>query len=128
MRRLAVILAVFALLVGAGGVAAQARGNQPPPQIPAVAGNWSHAEINVKIRGVPHTLILDRGRIALVSTTQLTLREADGSVVTIPLSPSTLIVFRGFGLRPVFLRRGLFAVAMRIDDGAAVRLRVTRRP
>ncbi len=120
------ILAVFALLAGGAG-AAQAKGGQPP-QIPTVPGNWSHAEINVKIRGVPHTLILDRGRITQVSATQLTLREPDGSVVAVPMSPSTLIVFRGFGPRPVFLRRGLYAVAMRIDEGAAVRVRVTRRP
>jgi hypothetical protein len=126
MRRLAAFLAVFAVVAGAAGTAAGAKGN--PPQIPPVPGNWSHAEINVKIHGVPHTLILDRGRIIQVSETQMTLREPDGSVVPIPLSPSTLIVFRGFGLKPVFMRRGLNAVAMRIDDGAAVRVRVTRRP
>lgn len=128
MRRLATILAVLALLAATAGVATANRGGGQPPQIPEVPGSWSHAEINVKIHGVPHTLILDRGRIIQVSTTQMTLRELDGSVVPIPLSPSTLIVFRGFGLKPVFLHRGLYAVAMRIDEGAAVRVRVTRRP
>jgi hypothetical protein len=128
MRRLVVTLVSLALLAGPASAAATAKGTPKPPQIPAIPGKWSHAEINVKIKGVPHTLILDRGRIIQVSETQLTLREPDGSVVAVPLSPSTLIAFRGFGLQPVVIRRGLWAVAMRIDDGAAVRVRVTRLP
>ncbi len=121
-------LVALTLLAGPAGAAAMANGTPKPPPIPPIPGKWSHAEINVKIKGVPHTLILDHGRITQVSTTQLTLLEPTGDIAQIPLSPSTLITFRGFGLHPVVMRRGLWAVAMRIDDGAAVRVRVTRLP
>jgi hypothetical protein len=128
MRRLLLILMSVALLAGSVSAAATAKGSPKPPPIPNVPGAWTHVDVNRRINGQWHTLSLDRGRITQVSQTQLTLREADGSVVPIPLSPSTLIAFRGFGLRPVVLRRGLWAVTMRIDDGPAVRVRVTRRP
>ncbi|MGZ4333214.1 MAG: hypothetical protein ACXVRJ_02935 [Gaiellaceae bacterium] len=127
MRRLIVTLATLALLGGASGAAAGV-GSGAPPQFPTLPGNWSHAEINIKVKRVPHTLILDRGRITQVSLGQLTLREPDGSVVTIQLSPSTIYAFRGFGVRPRILRRGLFAETMRIDEGAAVRVRLSLRP
>jgi hypothetical protein len=131
MRRLALLLGTVVLLAAlAAGTATGARGRKapPPPQFPNLAGTWSHAEINVTIRGVEHTLILDRGRITQVSATQLKLHESGDIIVAVPLSPSTIIAFRGFGNRPAFLRKGLFAETMRIDTGAAVRVRVTRRP
>ena len=128
MPRLILILVSLALLAGSGSAVAAAKKTPGPPQIPNLPGKWSHAEINVKIQGIPHTLILDRGRITQVSDTLLTLREAPGGAVQIPLAPTTLIAFRGFGLHPVVMRKGLYAVAMRIDDGAAVRVRVTRLP
>jgi hypothetical protein len=127
MRKLLVLLVVLAL-VPATGAAARRVGGPPPPQFPSLPGNWSHAEINVKIRRDPHTLILDRGRITQVSVTQLTLREADGSVVTVPLAPTTIVTFRGFPRKATpGLRRGQYAETMRIDDGAAVRVLVMRR-
>ena len=123
------MLVSLALLSGSATAAAAVQKTPKPPAIPSLPGKWSHAEINVKIGGVPHTLILDRGRITQVTATDFTLREADGSIVDIPIAPTTLIAFRGFGLRPpVVMRKGLWAVAMRIDDGAAVRVRVTRLP
>ena len=128
MRTFCALLATLALLAGAATAAgARGPGATKPPPLPNLPGDWSHAEINVKVRGVPHTLILDRGRITQVAPSQLTLREADGSVVQIQTSPATLFAFKGFGYRPHLLKRGEFALAMAIDDGAAVRVRITRR-
>jgi hypothetical protein len=89
---------------------------------------WSHAEVNVKIKRVPHTLILDRGRIVQASTQQLTLREADKSIVVVALAPSTIVQFGHRNVSVEFLRKGMWAETMRIDDGAAVRVRASLRP
>jgi hypothetical protein len=125
MRKLTVLV-VVSLLAFAGVTAAGAR-NQPPPPFPKLPGNWSHAEINVSIKKELHTLILDRGRITQVTATQITLRETGGVPVAIPLAPDTIITFRGFRVSAAAMRKGLFAETMRIDGGAAVRVRVTLR-
>ena len=124
MRKLAATLASLSLLASAGVAAGSGGG---PPQIPRIPGTWSHAEINVTIKKQLHTLILDRGRITQANATQLTLLESGGVPVTVQLSPDTIIMFRGFRVTPFSLRRGLFAETMRIDGGAAVRVRVTLR-
>jgi hypothetical protein len=127
MRKLLVLAAVLSL-VFATGAAARVVGPAKPPQFPSLPGNWSHAEINVKIKRVPHTLILDRGRIAQASPTQLKLRESDGNIVTIPLAPSTILTYRGaLRRRMPALRRGFYVETMVIDAGPAVRVLVLRR-
>src|SRR6187397_1366123 len=59
MRRLAAMLSTLSLLACAGAAA----GAGAPPQIPKIPGKWSHVELNVVIKRVPHTLIVDRGKI-----------------------------------------------------------------
>jgi hypothetical protein len=125
MRRLAAAVAALSMLASGAGAAAGLRGG--PPNFPALPGNWAHVEINEKIEKAPHTVILDRGRIVSASTTQLTLKEL-GQNVSIPLSPTTIITFRGYTIQATDLRKGLYAEAMRIDGGAAVRVRETLRP
>jgi hypothetical protein len=125
MRKLTVLILVC-LPAFAGVTVAGAR-NQPPPPFPRVSGNWSHVELNVTIHKQLHTLILDRGRITQASAAQVTLREAGGVPVTVPLSPDTIMQFRGFAVTPFAMKRGQFAETMRIDGGSAVRVRVTPR-
>jgi hypothetical protein len=121
MRRLVATLAALSLfatagIAGAGGV----------PPFPHLAGAWSHAEINIKIKRKAHTLILDRGRIRSLSDTQLTLREADGTSAVIIISPRTVVTLKRVQHATIFtLRRGLNVETMSIDGGAAVRVRVT---
>lgn len=122
MRRLATTFAVLVSLALAGGALA-ARGGSIPAW-PRLPGTWSHAEINVSIKRTPHTLILDRGRIVQVSATQVTLRESDGTTVIVPLSPSTIVAIGGVPSTTFDLRKRMNAQTMRIDGGAAVRLRV----
>jgi len=129
MRRFLAIL-IATLVVGGAGTAAGAdgRGKNPPPPFPTILGVWSHDERNVQIKGEWHTMILDHGRITKSTALQLTLREPDGTIAVIPLSPATRVAPPRFSqTRPAF-RRGMWAITMRIDDGAAVRLRLMLRP
>ncbi len=122
MRKLVVLIVVLGVLttVGAAGAASGI------PPFPSLGGNWSHVEINRKIGRNWHTLTLDRGRITQVNATQLTLREPDTSVAVIPLTPQAIVRLYGFDATIYSLRRGMYAMTMRIDGGPAVRIRVLR--
>ncbi len=123
MRKLATTIVAVSLLAFAASAGAATR--TPIPPFPHLSGCWSHAEINVKIKKVPHTLILDRGKIVQVSRTQVTLRECDNTTVVVPLSQSTLVVLQGVPSTVFDLTKRMNAQTMRIDGGAAVRLRAT---
>ena len=122
MRKLAILIASLSLLACAGSAAGAGGG---PPQIPRIPGTWSHAEINVTIRKVPHTLIVDRGKIAEITTTTLTLREGAGVMQTIPLSAQTIIMLDGSPATVSNLRRRMTATTLRVDGGPAVRVRAS---
>jgi len=122
MRKLAATLASLSLLASAGVAAGSGGG---PPQIPRIPGTWSHAEINVTVRKQPHTLILDRGRVMQVTTSQITLREGAAGGQSIPITAQTLVTLDGRPASITDLRRRMFATTLRIDGGAAVRLRAT---
>lgn len=124
--RIAVLLSILGLLLPAAATAGRGAPTPPPPPFPRISGQWSHVEINVKIRKVPHTVTLDRGRIIQVSPTQITLREQDGSSWLIPIDGQTLVVTYGFAALPSDLRKKMVVETMRIDNGPAVRVRTTR--
>ena len=119
-KRAVMLLALLSLMTCAG---AAARDGGPPPPFPKLAGTWSHAEINVKIKREYHTLVLDNGRIAQITPSQMTLRERDGSLVPIALNDQTLVVIRGRAAFVSDLQRKMNVQVMRIDDGPAVRVR-----
>jgi hypothetical protein len=131
MRRFLAIL-IATLVVSGAGVAAgspgRGKGATPPPPFPTIVGVWSHDERNVLIRGTWHTMLLDHGRITKSTAGQLMLREPDGTIATIPLSAKTKVAPVRLASTPPAFRRGLWAITMRIDDGAAVRLRLMLRP
>src|SRR6476660_9009115 len=92
MRRFLAILTAALVVSGAGVAAADpGRGKGQPPPFPTIVGVWSHDERNVLIRGKWHTMILDHGRITRSTAGQLTLREPDGTIATIPLSAKTKV-------------------------------------
>jgi hypothetical protein len=121
MRRLAVTLATLSLLACAG----TASGGGAPPQIPRIPGAWFHVELNVTIRNTPHTLIVDRGKITQITTTQVTLHERDGSIQQIPLTDQTIVTVDRAPATISSLRRRMTATTLRVDGGAAVRVRAT---
>jgi hypothetical protein len=109
--------------VGSSGAAAGAGGGGAPPQIPQIPATWSHTEINKKIKKVPHTLIVDQGKITEITTTQVTLRELDGSTVVIPLTGQTIVTIDNRRATISDLRRRMTITTLRVDGGAAVRVR-----
>jgi hypothetical protein len=124
MKLLAVIASALALACSAaahpvlrGGV----------PGFPKIPGKWSHVDLNVTIRRVPHTITLDRGRLMQVTPAQLQIRESDGSLWTIPVSNTTIVAILGRPGSLFDLRRREQVETMRIDGGPAVRVRVTSR-
>src|SRR5882672_6643728 len=112
MRKLAVLFAVLSLLACAASAAGA--GGQPP-QIPRIPGTWSHAEINVTIKKSPHTLIVDRGKITEITTTQLTLREDAGVTVPVPLNTQTIVTLDGKPATISSLRRKMTVTTLRVD-------------
>ena len=122
MRRLAVTLAILSLLLAGSATAATRAGGVPP--FPRLGGAWSHAEINVRIARELHTLILDRGKIVQAAPDSITLREADGTMQTIPVDSETIVNGIGRVQTLADLRKKMTVQTMRIDGGTAVRLRV----
>ena len=91
-------------------------GAVPAENLPA---GWTHAEINYSVNHVPHTLVLDRGKVTAVSPSSLTLHEADGSSVQVALAPDTQVVVNGHPGQVTDIRRGATATTQRIDGGPA---------
>jgi hypothetical protein len=85
----------------------------------SLPAGWTHAEINYSVNRVPHTLVLDRGRVTAVSPSSLTIHEADGSSVQVALAPDTQIVVDGRPGQVTDIRRGATATTQRVDGGAA---------
>ncbi|HEX7082509.1 MAG TPA: hypothetical protein VF186_00155 [Gaiellaceae bacterium] len=119
MRGLVIVATLATGLVLAGQAAAGR-----VPRFPAIPGAWSHAELNVKIGRTPHTLVLDRGRIVQLGTTELRLSERDGTEAVIPVTPQTKVVLGRRKASLAALRLRMTVETMRIDGGPAVRIRI----
>jgi hypothetical protein len=104
----ALALSIAVLALGAGTASAIAL----PP-------GWSHAQVNVVIKHVAHTLYYDRGIITRVTPSSLTLRERDGSVLMIRVAPSATVTLHGTAVALGALRRGEFAQTVRVDGTPA---------
>ena len=91
-------------------------GAVPAENLPA---GWTHAEINYSVNHVPHTLVLDRGKVTAASPSSLTLHEADGSSVQVALAPDTQYVVNGHPGQATDVRRGAMATTERVDGGPA---------
>ena len=91
---------------------------------PSLPGGWMHAEINFVVNRVPHTLVLDRGRVTAVAPGSMTLRAQDGSSVQIALAAETQVIVDGRPGQLSDIRRGVTAVTQRIDGGAARQVRI----
>ena len=113
------LLAAFALAAGAAAIKLP-----PPPNLP---DGWSHATINVVVRHVPHTFTYDHGRVAAVSPTSLTLREPDGSIVTIGIDSSTVVRIAGRLASIAQVRRLDVATTVTVDGGPAALVKVQPR-
>jgi hypothetical protein len=77
--------------------------------------------------GVVHDYRIDRGRIRAIAPGSLTLREKDGSVVTIAVSPTASITLGGRVVSFDRLRPGMGAETVRDGDAPATAVRATLR-
>ena len=118
-RRLLPAAFVAALACSGGAFAAG-------PAAPLPAG-WSHAEINVSgPRGLPHTLIYDRGRVQSVGSSTLTLLERDGSIVTVEVAPDAVVRIGPRRASLAEIRPGSQARTLRVDGKPATRVIATK--
>jgi hypothetical protein len=124
MPKLLPAAATLAAALSLAGVAA-ADQIRAVPRLPA---GWSHAEINVIVKGTPHTLVYDRGRVLAVSATSLTLREQDGSIQTISVSASSQVTIAGQPASLSQIRLREIAITLRIDGADATRVTVRIPP
>jgi hypothetical protein len=104
-------------LVGAGS-------GMTIPRSPNLPPGWSHASINVVVKRRPHTLTYDRGRVQAVTATSVTLKERDGSVWTINVSPAAKVTIDGRPAPLTQIRPREMATTVAIDGGAAVSVKV----
>ena len=85
--------------------------------------NLSNAELNVMIDGTEHTIHIDRGTVQSVSSTQLVLKELDGSTVTVPVSADTKVMVNGQEASISSVETGYLALAIRDGDNPAKAVR-----
>ncbi|MFN2467770.1 MAG: hypothetical protein ABR521_06525 [Gaiellaceae bacterium] len=112
----------LALAVGAVAVAAS-----PPPGKSLgeyfLGPKLARAEVVLVINGQVHDFRIDRGRIKSFTQAGLELRQLDGTIQLVPVSPDAVIEGPG-GRRigPAQLRRGLVVVTIRDGDAPAERV------
>jgi len=113
MRRRLFSLAVLVVALGLPAAATA----EPLP------AGWCHAQINVVgPGGQAHTLIYDRGRVQAVAPAALTLREADGSIVTIQVAASAAVRVNGVPAAFSQVQRGFEVTTFGIDGAPALRV------
>lgn len=84
------------------------------------------AEVILVNAGRVHDYRVDRGRIRAVTARSLTLRERDGTLVTVPVEAGADVRLGGVRVALGRLRLGLVAVTIRDGDAAARIVRVER--
>ena len=101
--------------------------------LPGSLGNYFfgpklvRAEVLVKDAGALRVYRVDRGVIRSKAGGSLQLREGDGTVVTIAVSPAASITIGGQPAPYSSLRRGMVATVIREGDAAAAEVRAQRR-
>src|SRR5688572_12239436 len=106
---------------------------QPGLALPSSLGNYFfgpklvRAEVLMQDGGTLHDYRIDRGTIRAKAPGSLTLRERDGTLVTISVSPTASITRHGRPLPFSQLRRGMVATVIRDGDAPAIEVRVSGR-
>jgi hypothetical protein len=120
--------AVAALLV----VNAVLLAAQPGYALPGSLGSYFfgpklvRAEVLVKEGDGLHDYRVDRGVLRARGGAELSLRERDGSLVTISVTAGTAVTVGGRASSLAALRRGMTITAIRDGDGPATEIRATR--
>jgi hypothetical protein len=85
------------------------------------------AEVILQDGGGVYDYRVDRGRLRNVSGDTLSLLERDGTLVTIPVSPTAEIFVRGQRVRIAALRRNMLVTTVRLADAPAHHVEVGAR-
>lgn len=85
------------------------------------------AQVILRDAGGVYDYRIDRGRIRNATGDALALLERDGTVVTIPVSPSAEILFKGRRVPLSALRRGMIATTVRLGGAPAHQVQVQPR-
>jgi hypothetical protein len=109
--------------------------SKSPPTLPIPVTNlllgnqMVRAEIGVASGDptTPHDFLLDHGRIKQVGVLTVALREKDGTVVTINVSPTPRVKLNGQNASFVQLRKGMMATTIHDGDKPADQIYATGR-
>jgi hypothetical protein len=132
-RRLRFVLAALAVALALNAALWLAQGGFA---LPAVFGDLLgsklvRAEIVTKDGGTLHDYRIDRGRVTAATSGSITLLEADGTSVSVPVAPGATVVLNGSPASVSALHRGLVATTLRDGNGPATRVQARgarRRP
>ena len=127
-KRWALVLGALATLVLATAFATARATHGLPENLPRylLGPKLVRAEVVVLDGGVLHDYRIDRGRIRALTRSSITIRERDGSIVTIPYATTARIRLNGRPAGLAALRRGMMVLTVRDGDGPAERIEVTR--
>jgi hypothetical protein len=115
------VVAVAGLALAGAASAAGPLASLPP--------GWSHASVNVVgPHGQAHTVVYDRGKVTSVGPLTLTLKELDGSIVTVAVSPKATINLNAHSAPLSQVQPGDAALTVGIDGAPAIRVQVTVPP
>jgi len=121
MRRLLVVGGAAALL----GVGAASSATPPGEPLPGtlLGSRMARAEVVVVDGGVVHDYRIDQGRLRANSPGELVIRERDGTLQTVPVSPTTRVTLNGSAASLGALRRGMHVLTVRDGDAPALLVR-----
>jgi hypothetical protein len=123
MRSTGRVGAVTAAALAFPGAAAAAG---PLASLPS---GWSHASVNVVgAKGKGHTVVYDRGKVTAVGPAALTLKELDGSVVTVAVASNATVELNGETAQLSQVEPGDKAMTMGIDGAPVTQIQVTVPP
>jgi hypothetical protein len=137
-----VITGIVLVTLGGGVTWAAANGSSPMPSAATTTGGsasapdrqhgiWRHqlfghlssAELTVTIEGTEHHIRIDRGTVESVSSTEVVLKELDGSSVTISVNSHTRVLVDGQEASITDLKSGYVGLAIRDGNNPARALR-----
>jgi len=110
----------------ASGFVGQSGRTQQPSGRPGGPGeghpllqSLAHADLTVVMNGTTYLVHIDHGKLQSVASTAISIQEADGKTVSVPISSDTrvLVNFRPASLSD--LKPGMIVFTLRIGDGAA---------
>src|SRR5690242_19603690 len=128
MRRRWIVLGAAAAVL-AVGVAEGLAASSAPPLGGGLARDllgprMARAEVVVVEGGVVHDYRVDQGRVVVNRLTDLLIREPDGTLQSVPVSPSARVTLNALPAQIGQVRRGMAVLTLRDGNSPATVVRV----